>query len=210
VVASLLCVARAWYLRQLKALLRLRKAQELQPVAEEGHVLLGLDSVIETDDLNSAADRSLLAVGWVAVVFFIWVDVYYFKKGGSIVGLEILLPADPSAGFFACFVTGIGATAAIAARFSWLLLSARVKKAQAWLVAICASLGTTLAVLSALAPRTSGHLLLGVLSAAFLAAGGAFYVYLRHRQNAAMTVELMGDIVAYEQAWNKVRYPSAA
>ena len=208
VVASLLCAARAWYLRQLKALLRLRKAQELKPV-EEGHALLGLDSVIETDDLNSAADRSLLAVGWVTTLFLTWLDVYYFKKGGSIVGLEILLPADPGVGFFAYFVTGIGVTVAIAARFSWLLLSARVKKAQAWLVAICASVGTTMGVLSALSPRTSGHLLWGAISAGFLGAGGAFYVYLRHRQNAAMTAELMGDIVAYEQAWNKVRYPSA-
>jgi hypothetical protein len=208
VVASLLCVARAWYLRQLKALLRLRKAQELQPV-EEGHALLGLDSVIETDDLNSAADRSLLALGWVAALFLTWLDVYYFKKGGSIVGLEIALPAHPSAGFYACFVTGMGVTAVITARFSWLLLSARVKKAQAWLVAICASAGTTMGVLSALSPRTSGHLLLGVISAGFLGGGCAFYMYLRHRQNAAMTAELMGDIVAYEQAWSKVRYPSA-
>ena len=192
--------ARAWHLRQLE--------QHLATSGQGGAACgstgkAGLLAAKTTDRLNQGAQRALCAGISVLTVMLAWVVVFYGISGGNI-GLEPVLPRDPSTAFFACCLAGVPTCACALVHLAWLVGGGRMKEAQVWLGRVLISLGIMCAVLSALTTDTTGRAVIASTGAAFLIINGLLAANLRHRQNAAMTAELKQDIAAYEQVWDKV------
>jgi hypothetical protein len=197
------CLAtRALYLRQLEQHLA-TFGQGGAAGGSTGTGKAGLLAAKTTDRLNRGAQRSFCAGISVAATIAAWVDVDYGISGGGI-GLDPILPRDPSTSFFVCFIVGITATACACGRLAWLLGAGRVKEAQGWVFRFLASLGTTLVVLSALSADTLGRAVLASVGTVLLLTAGVLTAYLRHSQNAAMTAKLKEDIAKYESAWAEI------
>jgi hypothetical protein len=198
--------ARAWFLRQLEQHL----ATSGQDGAAGGSTEAGLRgaktrllAAKTTDRLNQGAQRSLCVGVSLVAVIATWVVMFYGISGGNI-GLQPILPHNPSTAFFVCLLAGGTTTAYTLVRTAWLVGSVRMKEAQGWIVWVLIPLGTTFATLSALNTNTFGRAVLASASAVCLITAGLVKAYLHHRQNAAMTADLQKDIVAYEQVWDAV------
>jgi hypothetical protein len=161
-----------------------------------------------TDRLTRAAHQSLFGLTLSAMLFFSWFVLFYFSVGGN-VGMDPVMPNDPSAAFFACTTTGLAVTACSAMRFAWLVFCARTKEAQDWAVKFCATIGTVFGILTLLSSSSIGGGILGFLCFACFTVSGALHAYLRHVKKSAMTTALKADIAKYAEAWSRVQVNTA-